>query len=295
MLAGAGALITVAGLSVAKKVKQYFANRYKMRTVRHNLLLSARCAWLLSELGVDNYAGMANDEATVCTTDDSLLSTTSKHNGRLVRQESEYQVVVYSPCISCEDLTVGYCYGDSVDGASYGSLPGGVIDDDFTMIESAALCLYLADLYGRLVAEPQHRAEYYSWIVYSSATFDSLVKTIRCQLMKSSTERDELTLESALRGFHAFARAVNDTLSVTNYLCGNRFTAADCVLGFTLFCANTVDGGRLLNGYPAISTYLCRLHSRPAFQRTFCSERLDYNLDMSHYLNVFMPQICNDN
>ena len=85
-----------------------------------------------------------------------------------VRQEDDYQVVVYSPSVSREDLStiVDYdCssdYGGSQDTVlSADGMPSVVINDEFTMIEGAAICMYLADLYGQFVPTSEHRAEYY--------------------------------------------------------------------------------------------------------------------------------------
>lgn len=47
------------------------------------------------------------------------------------------------------------------------------------------------------------------------------------------------------------------------------FTAADCVIGFTLYWAHTIEDGILLEDYPILRSYLQRLQSRPSFQRTF--------------------------
>jgi hypothetical protein len=50
------------------------------------------------------------------------------------------------------------------------SLPAVVVNDEFTMIEGAAICMYLADLYGQFLPEAEHKAEYYrfDWWIYSS-------------------------------------------------------------------------------------------------------------------------------
>ena len=41
------------------------------------------------------------------------------------------------------------------------TLPTVVVNDEFTMIEGAAICMYLADLYGQFLPEEEHKAEYY--------------------------------------------------------------------------------------------------------------------------------------
>ncbi len=41
------------------------------------------------------------------------------------------------------------------------SIPALILNDEFTMIEGAAICMYLADLYGRFLPEEENKAEYY--------------------------------------------------------------------------------------------------------------------------------------
>lgn len=41
------------------------------------------------------------------------------------------------------------------------SLPAFIVNDEFTMIEGTAMCLYLADLYQQFLPHPEHKAEYY--------------------------------------------------------------------------------------------------------------------------------------
>ena len=43
----------------------------------------------------------------------------------------------------------------------HGTVPGLVIEGEPTMMESGAICLYLADTYGRLTPDPKDRKDYY--------------------------------------------------------------------------------------------------------------------------------------
>ena len=61
-----------------------------------------------------------------------------------------------------------------------------------------------------------------------------------------------------------------------------RFTAADCVIGFTLWWAFTFEGGNLLDGYPVLMNYLQRLKGRPAFQKIFGQ---DHSFDWKSCIN----------
>lgn len=49
----------------------------------------------------------------------------------------------------------------------------------------------------------------------------------------------------------------------------NRFTAADCVLGYNVWWANVMQGGQLLKNHPVARSYLERLGERDAFKKTF--------------------------
>ncbi len=74
-----------------------------------------------------------------------------------------------------------------------------------------------------------------SWIVYSASTFDNIIKNLQQQLVDTTeADRNHVVLDSAERGFHAFARALSECLENREYLCGNR-----CVLFFT-YCVSDV-------------------------------------------------------
>ena len=100
-------------------------------------------------------------------------------------------MLVYSPYVSSENLTHGdgsgagcspfpesltesYSSGcDDVSGAGYSSPVAAamqrsiIVNDEFTMIEGAAICMYLADLYGQFLPDAEHRAEYYRFSFFS--------------------------------------------------------------------------------------------------------------------------------
>lgn len=292
LAAGAGAIVALAGIYVAKKAGRYFKAKRKMRLIQNSLLLSTRCAWFISELDAEgDFEMSANDAGSYSTeclfSELETLPYVENHGvpRRLLRQENDYQVVEYNPHhISREDFNLDLLSGD--DQSDYGSqdrsmtpsISACVVNDEFTLIEGAAICMYLADLYGQFLPDSEHRAEYYSWIVYSAATFDNIVKTLHMQMVETpSGERNHQMLDSALSGLNAFSRALTETLSTNAYLCGDSFTAADCVLGFTLWWVSTIDHGRLLDCYPVLRAYLNRLRSRPAFRKTFGEQDNHWN------------------
>lgn len=51
--------------------------------------------------------------------------------------------------------------GDDITDYEAESMPALVVNDEFTMIEGAAICLYLADMYENLLPELEYKVEYY--------------------------------------------------------------------------------------------------------------------------------------
>ena len=60
-------------------------------------------------------------------------------------------------------------------------------------------------------------------MVYSASTFDNIMKTLQHQMVDLPEEKQcDVLVEPALNGFHAFARALSQTLEDRTYLCGER-------------------------------------------------------------------------
>ena len=85
----------------------------------------------------------------------------------------KYGVVQFNPYVSEDEELMEYDYDSDSSLPPYPSdtLPAIVVNDDFTMIEGAALCMYLADLYEQFLPEPDFKAEYYRWDKYHTEFF----------------------------------------------------------------------------------------------------------------------------
>ena len=70
-------------------------------------------------------------------------------------------LVPYDSCQSIQSSLDSLLEADSDSG--YNTVPATVVNNDFTMIEGAALCLYLADMYQQFQPPPEHKAEYYRY------------------------------------------------------------------------------------------------------------------------------------
>ena len=113
-----------------------------------------------------------------------------------------------------------------------------------------------------------------SFISYATSTFDHILEPLYMQLTHTTEEkRNQPLVDSMMRKFSICANVLSQHLSDKQYVCGDKFTAADCVIGFNVWWASVVQGGTLLDDYPVLRNYLDRLKARPAFIETFVGKK----------------------
>ncbi|KAL3875735.1 hypothetical protein ACJMK2_033656 [Sinanodonta woodiana] len=195
---------------------------------------SRRCEWLIAELGVQS------DVELVC------LNPQDPNQEKLANYRKVHP---------------------------HGTIPAMKLDDETVIIESGAICLYLADLYGRLVPDLSQKHNYYNFVLYACSTLDEILENLYHQWIDTLLEdQDTELIDKNVRKFQTFGRYFTKVLTGKQYICGNRFTAADCVLGYNIWWASTMRSGVLLNEFPILLDYYDRLQCRSAFQRTFTEE-----------------------
>ncbi|XP_033735091.1 glutathione S-transferase 3-like [Pecten maximus] len=234
-IAGPGVLIAVVCLWCYYRKTE----SHRRKESRHRITLytypnyrSMRCIWLATELGIDNNIKMIEMDP---------------HDKR--KCES-YKTAVHPHC----------------------TIPALVLEDGNTIIESGAICLYMADFHKSLVPETQWIADYYNWIVYACSTLDDMMETIYLQwYLTDSEDQNEQLVKRMTDKFQVFADYFNNYLKGKSFICGDKFTAADCIMGYNIWWASGMREGCLIDQYPEIISYLSRLQSRYAFQNTFPS------------------------
>lgn len=130
--------------------------------------------------------------------------------------------------------------------------------------ECAAICAYLADVFpdARLGPPPEQkwRANYYRWLFFAAGPLEA-ASTDAALGLQVPADRERMV------GYGSMARAA-DTLelavSQNEYICGDRFTAADVYVGMHIDWGMTFG---VLEKRPNFETYVERLKSRPAAVR----------------------------
>jgi glutathione S-transferase len=144
-------------------------------------------------------------------------------------------------------------------------------DNGFTMYESAAILLHLADKFPEKGLAPavgtNERAEYYQWISAVMTEADPvLVSILMHTRFLPEAERSAAVVEKSRQRFKAIAPIFQDRLQGREYVAGNKFTAADVLVGGMLAMANMLN---LLDDFPGLKAYVGRMMGRPAAKKAF--------------------------
>ncbi len=138
-----------------------------------------------------------------------------------------------------------------------------IVDGETTVTETPAICLYLADRYGYGALAPKledpARGPYMSWTVWATAVLEP----------SSTLVGHEFETKPGSWGF-GFGRldreleVLEGALATSDYLAGDRFTAADVMVGSVVGMRFHTDE---IPRRPALVDYVTRLDARPAYQR----------------------------
>jgi glutathione S-transferase len=142
-----------------------------------------------------------------------------------------------------------------------GKVPA-LTDGAVTVSENPAICIYLADRYSLGGMAPAldapERGSYLRWMVFSTAVFEPAIYF----------DDDKDPVAARGRGWgqsEHVLRSLDEALSNGPWLLGERFSAADVMLGSLL--SVTLFNGRIADPSASLVAYNQRLIERPAYKR----------------------------
>ena len=193
-------------------------------------------------------------------TDDIIFYTNPMSRGQIARWMLEEVGASYETHI--------LAYGDTgMKSAAYlalnpmGKVPA-IVHRGKVVTECAAICAYLADAFpaAGLAPTPDERADYYRWMFFAAGPVEAAVSN-KAAGFEVLPERERMF------GYGNYGRTVEVLAQVVtgrDYVCGDRFTAADVYLGSQVIWG--VQFGTL-PANPAFEAYAARLEARDAYKR----------------------------
>lgn len=150
-----------------------------------------------------------------------------------------------------------------------GKVPA-MTDGDLVLFESGAMVEYILDRYGegRLRPTPGSaaHAHYLQWSWFAEATFARPLGEIVNHRRVFGDDSSARVLEEMRDRSRICLAAIDDALDGQDYLVDGEFTAADIMMGYSIFLAHWVKAMAEAE-FPSVTAYYDRLSSRPAFAR----------------------------
>lgn len=137
-----------------------------------------------------------------------------------------------------------------------------LVDGDFVLTESAAIVLYLAEKYGKLLpTDARGRAEVNKWLLFTVTELEQpLWRIAKNRNLYPEAQRLAADIPLASEDFRAMADVAEKHMQGRTFAVGDSVTVADFVLAYTLDWANEV---RLLDRCPQLVAYMERMYARP--------------------------------
>ena len=144
-----------------------------------------------------------------------------------------------------------------------------VRDGAVTLFESAAVCTYLADRYGRFIpkAGTTQRALFDQWLFLAMSTFEPHTGAIfACDHQREQNEATAVARARAVNVLQPLLEALDGVLAGRDALLDDGFSVADIVLSCVL---RFVHHTELVAPHKNVAGYLARNFARTGFQKAF--------------------------
>jgi glutathione S-transferase len=189
---------------------------------------------------------------------DLIFYTNPQSRGRIVRwmleeigQPYETEVIPYDQMKSERYLAVH----------PLGKVPA-IKHRGHVLTECAAICAYLADVFPEAGLGPRddEKADYYRWLFYAAGPLEAAISN-QAMGWQVPPERERMF---GYGNFDKAVAAIDEMLSLREYVCGDRFTAADVYVGSQIMFPLQF---KMLPERDSFLRYRDRLQNRAAYKR----------------------------
>lgn len=131
----------------------------------------------------------------------------------------------------------------------FGKVPA-IVDSDFTLWESGAILMYLAEKYGKEFDSLEQRATIAQWVLFANSTLATGV------FVEANREKETPRLMQPL----------SELFERQPFVLGEQFSVADVAVG-SLLSYIPMMLKLDLSSYPGVTSYIQRMAERPAFAK----------------------------
>ena len=189
---------------------------------------------------------------------DLIFYTNPQSRGRIIRwmleevgQPYETEIIPYDQIKSERYLAVN----------PMGKVPA-IKHNGHVVTECAAICAYLADVFRQANLGPgeDEKADYYRWLFYAAGPVEAAVSN-QAMGWVPTPERERMF---GYGNFDKVIAVLDELLSLRDYVCGERFTAADVYVGSQIMFPMQFG---MLPEKDSFVRYRERLTAREAYKR----------------------------
>ena len=189
---------------------------------------------------------------------DLIFYTNPQSRGRIIRwmleelgQPYETEIIPYGQIKSERYLAVN----------PMGKVPA-IKHRGHVVTECAAICAYLADVFpqANLAPRDDEKADYYRWLFYAAGPVEAAVSN-RAMGWEPTPERERMF---GYGNFDKVVAVLDELFSLQDYVCGDRFTAADVYVGSHIMFGMQFN---MLPERESFTRYRDRLTAREAHKR----------------------------
>jgi glutathione S-transferase len=190
------------------------------------------------------------------------------YDSRLSGNAWKVRILLTQLGIAFERVTLDLAKGAAAEPAfraksRFSRVPVLELEDGRTLVESAAIMLYLAEGSPLLPDDRYLRAEVTSWLTFEQADLLRALALPRFYNMRGIADQMASRIADFQEGAYVALGKVDDWLSTQDWLVDNRYTIAD--IGMFGYVAMAPQGGYDMTRFPAIGAWLARVKAQPGW------------------------------
>ena len=137
------------------------------------------------------------------------------------------------------------------------------LEDGRTIVESAAIMLYLAQGSPYLPDDPYLRAEVISWLFFEQADLLRALALPRFYHMRGIADQMSNRIADFQEGAYSALGKLSDWLATHDWLVDNCYTIAD--IGMFGYVSLAPEGGYDMQRFPSVGEWLARVKAQPGW------------------------------